>query len=150
MRSDMDKVLVERPRGGAGYAGKGYRKELQRTPPEEWRGREGMKARWRGGSKHFSDHLGPLSRFLLSNVGRPWDLVYSEICEGTRRGFPVREHFLVHVFQFVERSAILVDGVPCHGRGNAYGTPLSNYGGRSLYICPRTGLLRRVPVRDRR
>jgi hypothetical protein len=146
----MAKVLVERPRGGAGYAGKGYRKEMQRAPPEEWRGREGIKDRWRGGSKHFSDHLGPLRRYLLSNVGRPWDLVYSEICEGTRQGFPVREHFLVHVFQFVEKSVILVDGVPCYGEGYSYGTPIRGDHWRSLYVCPRSGLLKRVPERRRR
>ncbi len=143
----MAKVLVERPRGGAGYAGEGYRKEWQRTPPEDWRGRERIKDRWQGGSKYFSDLLGPLHRYLLSNVGRPWDLVYSEICAEIRGKFPVREHFLLHVFQFVDRSVILIDGVPCHGEGRSYGTPLRGSRWRSLYVCPSSGLLKRLPVR---
>jgi hypothetical protein len=148
MRSDMAKVLVERPRGGRGVpVGKGYRKELQRTPIEETRTREGIKARCRNNPKWFSDHLGPLRRFLLSQVGRPWDLVYSEICQGVRKGFPVREHFLLHVYQYVERAVILVGNIPCHGEGRVYGTPLSNYSGQYLYVCPKSGLLKRVPER---
>src|SRR6185312_5568539 len=126
------------------------RKELQHASPEDWRPREGIKARWRGRTKWFSDHLGPLRRFLSSNVGRPWDLVYSEICRELRERFPVREHFLVHVYQYVEKCVVLVDGVPCHGGGLAHGTPLRNHGGRYLYICPKTGILRRVPEQRRR
>jgi hypothetical protein len=150
VRPDMSKVLVERPRKGGGYGGKGYRKELQRTPVEEMRSREGIKARWRCGPKYFDDHLGPLRRFLLSNVGRPWDLVYSEICRETRDRFPVREHFLVHVYQYVEKCVILVDGVPCHGEGFGHGTPLRNHGGRYLYVCPKSGLLKKVPSKRKR
>jgi hypothetical protein len=148
MRSDMAKVLVERPRGGRGVAvGKGYRKELQRTPVEEMRTREGMRARCRHNPKWFTDHLGPLRRFLLSEVGRPWNLVYSEICREIGKGFPTREHFLLHVYQYVEKDVILIDGVPCHGAGHEHGSPLRNYGGRYLYICPKSGLLKKVPER---
>jgi hypothetical protein len=143
----MAKVLVERPRGGDRWAGKGYLKDLQRTPVEEMRSREGIKARARGNRKWFSDHLGPLRRFLLSNVGRPWDLVYSEICRGTRARFPVREHFLIHVYQYVEAKVVLVDGVPCRGDGWGYGTPLTNYANQYLYVCPKSGLLKKVPGR---
>src|SRR5436190_9854635 len=67
MRYDMDRVLVERPRSGAGYGGKGYRKQLQRTPIEDQRTREGIRVRSSGGSKSFNDHLAPLERFLRTN-----------------------------------------------------------------------------------
>ena len=144
MRSDMAKVLVERPRGGSGRS-KGYRKGLQRTPVDELPTREGIKDRYRGNPKWFTDHLGPLRRFLLSNAGRPWDLVYSEICQGIGKGFPVREHFLLHVYQYVERHVILVDGVPCYSDGYAHGLPLKNFGGRYLYVCPKSGLLKKIP-----
>ena len=150
MRPDMAKILVERPRGGRCVAvAKGYRKELQRTPVEDLRTREGIKARSRGNPKWFTDHLGPLRRFLLSQAGRPWDLVYSEICQGLRKGFPVREHFLLHVHQYVEKRVVLIDGIPCHAEGRIYGRPLANYGGRYLYVCPKSGLLKRVPTRKK-
>jgi hypothetical protein len=143
----MAKVLVERPRGGFRGTGKGYLKELQRTPQEDQPSREGIKARARGDRKWFNDHLGPLRRLLLSNVGRPWDIVYSEICRGTRAGFPVREHFLLHVYQYVETKVVLIDGVPCRGDGPGYGTPLTNFAGQYLYVCPISGLLKKVPGR---
>jgi hypothetical protein len=148
VRSDMAKVLVERPRGGRyGSIGKGYRKELQRTPVEEMRTREGIKARWRSDRKWFNDHLGPLRRFLLSNVGRPWDIIHSEICQAVGKGFPTREHFFTHVYQFVRRSVILVDGVPCQSGGFGHGSPLVDRGGRCFYVCPASGLLRKAPGR---
>ncbi len=147
MRSDMTKVLVERPRIGGGYARDRDRKELDRMPPDEWRTHEGMRARWKGRRKSFNDHLGPLRRYLLSNVGRPWNLVFSEICREIRGGFPVREHFLLHVNQHVEKCVILIDGVPCYGQGRVFGTPLNPRWRPSLYVCPKSGLLRKVADR---
>jgi hypothetical protein len=149
MRSDMPKVLVERPRGGGYGAGRGDARERQRTPIEEWRGREGMKRRWNGGTKWFSDHLGPIRRFLRSNIGRPWDNVYSEICTQLRGKFPDREHFLLHIYQYVERDVSLINGIPCHRGGHNHGEPLRSYG-RGFYVCPRTGLLRAIPKQQKR
>ena len=117
MRSDMAKVLVERPRGGYRCAGKGYLKDLQRTPIEEMRSREGIKARARGNRKWFNDHLGPLRRFLLSNVGRPWDVVYSEICRGLARGFRSASISSSTSISTSRRRWSLIDGVPCRGDG---------------------------------
>jgi hypothetical protein len=147
VRPDMAKVLVERPRSGGRCIGKGYLKTLQRTPIEELPGREGIKERWRGGSKWLTDLLGPLRRFLRSNVGRPWNLVHSEICVQLRRAFPERENLIRHVYNYVERDVNLVDGVPCHRGGMLHGTPLRRRYGPEFYVCPRTGLLRVKPPR---
>lgn len=138
----MAKVLVGRPRSGAGYGGKGYRKELQRTPIEDQPTREGIKARSRGGSKWFGDHLSPVERFLRTNAGRPWDKVFSEICAELRKGFPVREHFLRHVRDLVVVHTVLIDGVACGGEGREYGVPISELRWRRFYVCPKTRLLR--------
>lgn len=44
----------------------------------------------------FRDRLNPLRRFLEKQVGRPWDKVYSELCQGADsrniRGFHLRSH----------------------------------------------------------
>src|SRR5690242_5662034 len=100
MRADMGKVLVERPRlggwRGASRPGKGYVKRLKKSldagdsPPA----REGIKSRYGHNTKFFNEHLGPLRRFLNSNVGRPWDKVYSEICKHVDRGNVVQKHIL--------------------------------------------------------
>jgi hypothetical protein len=150
MRSDMAKVIVERPRknGGCGTGGKGYKKELARLGWENAPRREGMKARTGGGTKYFNEHLGPLRRYLETNIGRPWNKVFSEICETINRNSAVQDHVRDHVFDYVVIHVVLIDGVPCSGEGGyrQYGQPLFEYRGhRRFYVCPRTGLLRRVP-----
>ncbi len=150
MRSDMAKVIVERPRKSLGCrkGGKGYRKQLGRLGLENVPRREGMKARTGGGTKYFNEHLGPLRRYLESSVGRPWNKVFSEICENLNRNSAVQDHVRDHVFDYVVVHVVLIDGVPCSGSGKyrRSGQPLARYPGRqSFYVCPVTGLLRRVP-----
>ena len=144
MRSDMAKVIVERPRlkGSAWSKPKGYAKKLKDYGEDGPPRREGIKARWQGGSKYLNEHLGPLRRYLESQVGRPWDKVFSEICEHIDRSNPVQDHVRDHVEQYVVRNVLLVDGVACNGEGGYdYGKPLGETRWRLWYVCPRTGLL---------
>ena len=152
MRADMGKVLVERPRlggwRGESRPGKGYRKRLKKcldagdSPPA----REGMKAQ-HVHTKHFNENLAPLRRFLNSNVGRPWDKVYAEICQHVDRGNVVQKHILTHLFDYVVVHTVLIDGTPCRGEqhwGYQYGEPLRTSARRDRwYVCPKSGLLRR-------
>jgi hypothetical protein len=153
MRSDMAKVIVERPRCGSGDRAdrKGYRKEFQRCAWDEQPRREGIKRR-SGGTRMLNEHLGPLRRFLLSRAGQPWAAVFSEICAHINRGSAVQDHVRDHVADYVAVHVVLIDGVPCHGEGRLYGQPLHRWPGRPLlYVCPRTGILRKVEhVRRRR
>jgi hypothetical protein len=151
MRADMGKVLVERPRlgrwNGDSRPGKGYANQLKKyfaagnSPPS----REGMKRRHTT-PKSFNEHLGPLRRFLDSNVGRPWDKVYSEICRYVDRGNVVQNHILTHLFQYVVTNVVLIDGKPCRGETSArlYGEPLRTSNSyHQWYVCPKSGLLRK-------
>jgi hypothetical protein len=150
MRPDMAQVIIERPRGGRRIkTPKGSRRRLQRGLDASPR-REGIKRTWGGGTKWLSEHLGPLRRFLLGRVGRPWDAVFAEICEHLRRDSAVQDHVRDHVWDFVERDVVLIDGVPCHGTGHWSGRPLAaGWRWQMLYVCPQTGLLKRVPERPR-
>jgi hypothetical protein len=152
MRADMGKVLVERPRlgrwRGASRPGKGYRDQLKKCldagdPPPQ---REGIKRRYGSGTKSFNEHLGPLRRFLEANIGRPWDKVYSEICQHVDRGNVVQKHILTHLFQYVTVHTVLIEGEPCRGKahwGYRYGEPLRTSDRRNRwYVCPKSGLLR--------
>jgi hypothetical protein len=152
MRADMAKVIVERPRFGSRDKGegKGYRRRRQRLAPEDQPRREGMKVRAAGGSKRLNEHLAPLRRFLESCVGRPWDQVFAEICENISRNSAVQDHVRDHVPDFVATHVLLIDGVPCGGEGRwRYGRPLAETHHR-LYVCPLTGLLRRLERRSRK
>jgi hypothetical protein len=154
MRADMAKVIVERPRIGSRGRGKpkGYRKALQKLSDDGPPSREGMRRRWQGQTKGLNEHLGPLRRYLNAQVGRPWDKVFSEICAHINRNSAVQDHVRDHVEDYVTTHVVLVDGVPCHGVGREYGEPLhaQRWMLRYWYVCPRTGLLRRITSPKRR
>jgi hypothetical protein len=153
MRADMAKVIVERPRlkGWAWNKPKGYQRILQRYGEDGPPRREGIKRRWQGGSKALNEHLGPLRRYLDSQVGRPWDKVFSEICSHINRNSAVQDHVRDHVEGYVTVHVLLIDGVPCNGEGRwQYGKPLHEMRWRPWYVCPRTGLLRRIKTGKRK
>ncbi len=143
MRSDMPKLLVERPRGG--WRGRKSRphlraiRDLDSLPERVSIGRDNLRTKW------LSENLAPLVRFLDRRVGRPWDQVYSEIRAHVRFEDPIQLHVLQHLWHFVERHVDMIDGWP-HERPS--GRRLSSYR-RSFYICPVTGLLRRIPSEPR-
>jgi hypothetical protein len=149
----MAKVIVERPRkkGCAWPKPKGYDRRLRRYGDDGPPGREGIKACWRGRTKYLNEHLGPLRRYLDKQVGRPWNQVFSEICAHINRSSAVQDHVRDHVEDYVTTHVLLVDGVPCSGEGDGnYGRPLHQLPWRRWYVCPRTGLLRRIKRRTRR
>jgi hypothetical protein len=146
MRSDMAKVIVERPRYGSFLPSrkKGYRKQLQRTAIEDQLQREPMPGRWRGRERSLNEHLGPMRRFLRSNIGRPWNKVHQELCEHVSFANAVQSHILDHIDDYVERYVELVNGVPVATSGWRIGRRLQP---GCLYVCPKTGILRAVRER---
>ena len=121
MRADMHEVVIERPRNGMRGPRRAPRWDLARHEPEQIPQREST-SRHRGGTKHLSDLLGPLKRFLDGAVGRPWDDVYSELRSGLSPRSLLHNHILEHV-----RSMVGLDG----------------YRWGRFEICPRTGILKR-------
>jgi hypothetical protein len=145
----MAKVLVERPRLGSRYCRgpkKGYRREARYALTNENGGvrHEGIKVRG-GHAKSFSEHLGPLRRFLDSQVGRPWNAIYSDICRHVDRGNVIQKHILTHLFQYVETDAVLIDGVPHYPPHRRWGSCRPILGRWTWYVCLRSGLLKRAP-----
>ncbi len=146
MRRDMFKLIVERPRmrlskrNGSHYP-RGSLKNSWGRDLEDAPRREGMGHLYR--SKWLNENLTPLRRFLESRVGRPWDKVYSEICEHISLDSPVKKHVLEHLKHLVARKVREIDGklyrVDSYGREVEF-TPGSAH--PQLYVCPRTGLLR--------
>lgn len=143
MRADMAKVIVERPRIGsrARSRKKGYRKYIQATGLESLPRREPMLGRWRGLGRCLNEHLAPMRRFLESSVGRPWNHVHRDLCEHVSFQNAVQAHVLVHIFQFVQKHV--------EYRGRDVIATSGWHRGRALergamYICPRTGLLKKV------
>jgi hypothetical protein len=102
---------------------------------------EGYRRRWSSWQeKSLNEHLGPLRKFLQSQVGRPWDKVFSEMCRHLRLDSAVQSHVLDHVWEYVEVKTRLIEGVVC----DAKGAPLVRWGWPRFYICPKGGLLKEV------
>jgi hypothetical protein len=66
--------------------------------------------------KGLNENLAPLLRYLLSNVGRPWDKVFGEICRRINVNSAVQLHIWQHVRQFVCLDAVRVE----QGGSNRY------------------------------
>jgi hypothetical protein len=150
MRSDMHKVIVERPRRRS--PGK-YRPPPweKNADPSELPSKEGIRKRHvvRGESKELNENLAPLKRYLRKQVGRPWNAVYRDISARLRATSAVQQHVRDHVWDYVERHATL------GAKGKVLGQPKWTAGGRvlrvgELYVHPRTGLLAVVKRRRTR
>lgn len=153
MRRDMSKVVTEKPRRGSGY------NNHRRNTVTATRGRvrpnvddledvefdipiqssgsaRGQKLPY--DSKNFTDVLGPLRRYLVKQVGRPWDKVNSELSKILSKRSLQGQHIWTHVWIEVEKDCYLgEDGKVYNRRYRWRPDPVSH----CLYVHPRTGLL---------
>jgi hypothetical protein len=134
----MHKVLCEEPRGGQYFARRFPRPQIdcEDAPKYESIKKPHTARKW------FGEHLGPLKRWLRSNVGRPWNDVYSEGSPIFKPDNVVRAHIRFHLLQMVERNTFMRDGVVwCHD----YGIESEVRGGNTcwpvFYVHPESGLL---------
>lgn len=149
MRDDIAKVLVTRPRVRGGHGRKGRQLDHEDQPQ-----REGMKEH-KGGTKELNEYLSPLKRFVHSQLGRPWDKVFSEISERIVPGNTVQEHILLHLYQYIHVKVVKVpvtEKFPCglksknamsRWRGG-YMTPV---GEGELYVDPDDGIIKKAKRR---
>jgi hypothetical protein len=130
----MAKILVERPRIGGGTRFPRPRNpDGRRVSPEDWRTTEGMRRPWlKGDYKSLNENLAPLRRYLRSNVGRPWNKIYSEVCQRLSRDSAVQFHVWQHLMMDVCTNPYVVEGDVRRG-------PWSWF---RFYVDPKTGLLR--------
>jgi hypothetical protein len=144
MRKDMSKVIVERPRGGRSWPARpGRTRALVDDDGEPIAARGAREPRGKPQrTKSLNENLGPLRRFLDSQVGRPWNKVYAEIAEHLKPSSTVQQHVRDHVEDFVAVKTRMRKGEVL---------TISRWGGevaladarQRLYVHPRTGLLRK-------
>jgi len=172
MRSDMAKVIVERPRY-KGHATK-YRERRNELKHELNRcihndnydlltDREGIRnwtKSWE--CKELNENLNPLMRYLRSQVGRSWDQVFSEMCEYINPSSAVQYHIWQHAKDYVEEKTFLNEEGEVYfasdyiyrfsirgdiAKGIPYLPISESYA--IVYVHPGTGLLELVPKNDR-
>lgn len=144
MRWDMFKVIVERPRHGRHYSRpRGRVEQAARQDPELFLQFE-SNSRGRG-SKSLNENLAPLRRYLLRQVGRPWDRVHAEISAHLRLTSAVQRHVFEHLEDMVVQHVVIVDRRPLWRRDLQ--PVLASHWRHICYVCPNTGLLRAAPTR---
>lgn len=149
MRSDMHKVIVERPRWGHHTRNPSVIADRQRRVDDEAPKQAPMRPR-RHPRKMLNENLAPLLRFLARRVGRPWDRVYAEIRAELSPRSAVQMHIHQHLFDYV-RLHVRLEGhqVMAHQPAWSSGRPLHD-DGRTFYVHPATGLLCRPKLRPPR
>lgn len=149
----MKHVLIDRPRtggdGGKSIPPKGSKKKFQKTPLDE---QEKFQSNARGrvygyNCKDLNDHLGPLRRWLRSQVGRNWDDVWSEVCENLSVNGVMTKHVRDHVIGYVEQNCIIdEEGNICNSRGEKL---FGYYLAKQFYVDPQDNILRLFETKPR-
>jgi hypothetical protein len=140
MRSDMSKVIVERPRWGSRLRSTKFAarvsprvdvEDFDLAPPPRDRDQ-----------KSLNENLAPLKRYLEKQIGRPWNKVYSEIRANLDTRKATQLHILQHLRDYVQTHCWM-EGKTLMGNRRWFGVePVEG-----LYVHPKTGILRRAPER---
>lgn len=148
MRSDMAKIIVERPRHD--HAGARWRPGRTRAltdddgAPIAAVAREPARQRPIK-TKDLNENLAPLRRYLERQIGRPWNKVQGEIAAHLAPASTVQQHVRDHVEDFVATRTRMQDGVVMASAHRFGGERALDVDYREFYVHPRTGLLRRNP-----
>jgi len=140
MRADMFKVIVERPRWGAGHA-----PPVKLKKDKDPRSQIGLRRHAKeqaAYTKSLNENLAPLVRFIQRRVGRRWDDVFSEICARLDTGSTVKMHVREHLPHFVLfRISRGRQGELLHD-GNILRPDRHNCAWPEYYVDPDDGLLK--------
>jgi hypothetical protein len=151
MRDDMSKVVIERPRWGSRRKSRKWGIRLRPIEGNEFEEQRkfvssARRRQYGHDYRHSTDVLGPLRKFLRTNVGRPWNKVYSELCAGLDKRKTTGQHIFDHLRWEVETNCYIgADRKPYdHDRDRKI---------TGFYVHPVTGLLcylERTSARTRR
>lgn len=152
MRPDMAKVVTERERVRSSARNKKHGGRVHRHVYLDEDADGGptfipWSRRRNPNPKSFTDHLNPLLGWLRKQVNRPWNKVWSEICEHMDSRSLTGRHIIQHIHWEVERNCFEEGRVVYVNPRWAYGVIRPVEG---LYVHPRTGLLRYAPKRRSR
>lgn len=143
MRSDFSKVITERPRAGGLFAYKKIRRTQKRIGEDDVGGNQSMRRCYGYNQKEFTDLLGPLHRFLYSRAGKPWNKVYSEICENLKGRNTTQQHVLQHLDQMVEKHLYVGSDYKLYDERSRRFMATTSGGFRgAFYVDPRDGALK--------
>ena len=139
MRSDMGKVITERPRWGHRDPNARSRMSVRWEGPDGEYNIPTKDGRGKLRTKSFSDLLGPARRWTHKQVGRPWTKVYSELCGTLDKRKTTHAHVIEHICGRIGWVALHVEK-HTDGLWRTKGSPPGAFP-PEFYVHPRTGLL---------
>ena len=89
-----------------------------------------------------------MKQYLRAQVGRPWDKVYSEICQSCSKDGAVNAHIFQHLYDFIETNVTMKDGKPgvinLRFQRRGWQELYANYNNEApIYVDPRDGIIKR-------
>jgi hypothetical protein len=149
MRSDMAKVVTERPRHGGHHSPNGTKsiKTGRKLSKDEFDSEDvgpsrhpiSRKRQYGWNCKELSDLLGPLRKYLKKQVGRSWNDVYSELSQNLDRRSVAGLHIWSHVTSEVAINCFFAPDGKIHNRRYFFGGETHEVDG--LYVHPTNGKL---------
>lgn len=142
MRKDMAKVVTEAPRRGHGNPSSKWGRRLAKDEYDlddhgASRAPISRHRQYGWNAKEFSDVLGPLRHYLRSQVGRPWNKVWSEISQTLDNRSLTGQHIFDHIRWEVEQEAWIGDDGRLYHKRRWGSIEVVN----GLYVHPKTGIL---------
>ena len=142
MREDMFKVIVEHPRHASRFADS---PKLKRQTHPDCK-QIGLKRHARESAhywKSLSENLAPLERYLHKQRGRPWNKVFSEICEHLDTGSTVKMHIREHIEDFIVVKVHIEANGKWFGQTSDWRSyaPLESWW-QKLYVDPNDGIIK--------
>jgi len=142
MRSDMAKVVTERPRRG-GWGIRSANKTHLAIHPGKFEDDDhgttrhpiARRRQFGWNAKEFSDLINPLRRYLVSKIGKKWNDIYSELSKTLDRRSMAGRHIWSHVTGEVELNCEIFPDGNVYSRRYGFGRV------HGLYVHPITGKL---------
>ena len=148
MKPYFSKLLTEQERVGSKNKSAKWGRRLKYDPDSEYEDECSRVSMSRHGiqyghdGKSLTDVLSPLRGFLRKNVGKKWNDVYSELCQGLDRRSVSGLHVFQHLWNYVEKDTAMVDGQVYHyWRGGDLLPIEKSYRYEQYYVHPETGVL---------
>jgi hypothetical protein len=140
----LHEIVIERPRYGSSDKNwKKDKKNFRITDADDYEGSR-YEPLCRAKTKVLSDHLSPLRRLLRSKVGQRWDDIYSELCQRLDSSTVIGQHVIDHVWDYVERNVVIIEGIPYRKTTSGYKQKQLAYWRDQFYVHPDTGILCQV------
>jgi hypothetical protein len=138
----LDEELIECYRRSWSIKQKGsYKNKVKKNIYEHAKQKESIKYMHGGGTKMFNDNLEPLTRYLQSNIRRPWNKVYSELCSRLDKGSVSGLHVFNHIFDFVSIHVWIENKKVFELKYGMKMEVTSRSSWKKFYVHPKTGLL---------